>query len=276
VTSLSRNLSAGVRDLVATGEIGDRGDGRLLLSGRALDLVRWIDARLEALAIADGARPLRVPATIARATLDRAGHLEAFPRLAAALVSTPSRGEFLLAPAVCYHVYDRLAGSAADPPLTFTAVGTCVRQEAAGAVSLSRLWEFTMREVIFVGAAVWVRDARQRWMQRVTDLAVSLGLTGVMQPATDPFFTSEARGMSLIQQLKELKHEYRMDVGVGDAAVPIASFNLHEAYFGERFGIRAGEATAHSSCVAFGLERWLLAMVTRLGADGAAALTRGA
>jgi len=61
--------------------------------------------------------------------------------------------EALLSPAVCYHLYFALA----DKPLPngqviATAVGNCFRYESTNLNSIERLWNFTMREVIFVGA----------------------------------------------------------------------------------------------------------------------------
>ena len=51
----------------------------------------------------------------------------------------------------------------------------------------------------------------------------------------------------------------------------MASFNRHEDFFGSRFNIRqpTGES-AHTSCVAFGLERWVCAFFCQYGVDEAA------
>jgi hypothetical protein len=50
----------------------------------------------------------------------------------------------------------------------------------------------------------------------------------------------------------------------------IASFNLHEQFFAARFGItRQGNAPAFSGCVAFGIERWALALASRHGTSEA-------
>ncbi|PYO66587.1 MAG: hypothetical protein DMD69_13220 [Gemmatimonadetes bacterium] len=80
----------------------------------------------------------------------------------------------------------------------------------------------------------------------------------------------------MLQQLKALKHELILPLGRsrGSAA---ASFNNHETFFGEAFAIRlATGAPAASACVAFGVERWLLAFLVAHGPDAAgwAALNR--
>jgi hypothetical protein len=79
----------------------------------------------------------------------------------------------------------------------------------------------------------------------------------------------------LIQQLKNLKYELRMDAGVA-GRVAAASFNLHESFFAERFDIRLADGgPAASGCVAFGIERWMLACLAQLGLSRAIELTSG-
>jgi hypothetical protein len=163
--------------------------------------------------------------------------------------------------------------------LTVTLAQSCFRPGDRSAGSPGRLWEFTMREVVFVGPAGWVAERRDEWAVRVQQFAVSLGLRGSLEPAADPFFGSVGRGRRLLQQLKDLKYELCLDLGDGRTAV--ASFNLHEQFFGRRFAIDLGESTvgdglqtvpASSACAAFGLERWALAYLGQRGAAAARAL----
>ena len=64
-----------------------------------------------------------------------------------------------------------------------------------------------------------------------------------------------------------------MRVGTEDEIEAVASFNLHETFFGRRFGITAADGgPAWSGCVAFGLERWLLAVVAQGQLDHVEAL----
>jgi seryl-tRNA synthetase len=203
-----------------------------------------IDDRLAAMA---EAVELEFPPLIPRATLERAGYFEAFPDGA-----IPADGAQCFMPAVCYHCYARWAGERLAAPRLVTCVGRCRRNEYAPP---ERLREFTMREFVFAGPPDWVVEQRRTWMTRVEALARSLGLRPTLDLASDPFFGGDARGKQLIQQLKELKFELR----VGSMA--LASFNLHETHFTRRFDIAlAGGQVAHTGCVAFGLERWALAL----------------
>jgi hypothetical protein len=68
-----------------------------------------------------------------------------------------------------------------------------------------------------------------------------------------------------LQRIKGLKHELTLVFPDG-RSLAIASFNDHQRFFGEAFDIRlaSGEHAA-SGCVAFGIERWLLAILATHG-----------
>ena len=114
-------------------------------------------------------------------------------------------------------------------------------------------------------------------MHKISEFARSLGLRVELTRASDPFFgTSETRGRKLMQRLKELKFEMRAPIGIPAMKLAIASFNLHELFFAQRFGLRLQDGTeAYTGCVAFGLERWVLALVSELGLSGAFSLAEG-
>ena len=126
-----------------------------------------------------------------------------------------------------------------------------------------------MREVVFFGSAGFIREQRDAWKQRIFDLSVRLGLTAEVVAASDPFFGSETRGKRLLQQVKELKYELRVRRPSGKD-MPLASFNLHERFFTSKFDITINSGdTLHSGCVAFGLERWCMAMIEKHGVEEA-------
>jgi len=223
---------------------------------RDLDRVEaYVDEELQRLAVESGARPLEVPAGIRSDVLDRCGHFQAFPGLAVPTADT----DLYHAPAACYHVYPTLQGARLAADRTMTLVASCARNESRAGIEPGRLRHFRMREVVFVGAPGWVARQRDEWMQRAAAFAASLGLGGSVEAATDTFFGDPGRGRRLIQQLKTLKYELR--VNAGDAGtLALASFNLHETFFTSRFDIAMADgSTAASGCAAFGIERWALA-----------------
>jgi len=75
------------------------------------------------------------------------------------------------------------------------------------------------------------------------------------EPATDPFYLgSDSR--SLLSQLDPVKVEFVYTDGTA-----IASVNRHRNFFGERLGIDFGQKPAYSGCLAFGVERWVHALL---------------
>ena len=118
-----------------------------------------------------------------------------------------------------------------------------------------------MREIVCIGADGDVEEFRQRWMVTASAFAESLGLTTEIVAASDPFFAPTGRGKAALQRIKSLKHEMVVHFPDG-RPMAIASFNNHEHFFGEAFGISVESGgTAASACVAFGIERWLLAVL---------------
>lgn len=248
-------------------------DGRLALTGLAASLRAWLDARFRAMALADHATECHFPASIGRDTLARAGYFESFPDGATPIGSGP-RSDFFLTPAVCFHAYGLFADRTLERPLLLTAALPCFREadRRHAAAAVARLWEFTMREIVFIGPAQWVAAQHRHWMERTQTLAHELELAWTIAPATDSFYGELSRGQRLIQQLKRLKDEMRLTLGEGTVAA--ASFNLHETYFGQRFDLRLPDGSpAHSGCAAFGLERWALALLAQRG-DQARALLK--
>ena len=71
-----------------------------------------------------------------------------------------------------------------------------------------------------------------------------------------------------MQQAGALKHELQLAVDATGRSIAAASFNHHHDFFGTRFDIRLADGTpAHSGCIAFGLERWVLAILAQHGTD---------
>src|SRR5690606_3244470 len=132
---------------------------------------------------------------------------------------------------------------------------------------LERGWAFTMREVVCLGSAADIDVFSERMIQATVRLAEQLGLNAAVEVATDPFFAPTSRGKALLQRLRASKRELLLPLD-RESHIAAASFNVHGEFFGDSFkiGLRDG-STAHSACVAFGLERWLLAFLVTHGPD---------
>ena len=282
-----------VTELRARGELWEAAPGLVGLRGDVLALYERLErlaaeAARGASSAPDGAcEAWRAPAALALSTLARARYFESFPQWltlaahlrddaaslervarstepATAACEACGPADAALPPAVCYHVYAALAGRVLAQPVHVTLQGTCWRHEGDQLRPLARGWAFTMREAVCIGEAHDVATARDRGITVARALADALSLDARLEEATDPFFRPTARGRELAQRLKGLKQELRL--AVGDDTVAAASFNLHEGFFGDAFDIRLSDGSpAASGCVAFGLERWLLAFLAAHG-----------
>jgi seryl-tRNA synthetase len=172
----------------------------------------------------------------------------------------------LLAPSVCFHWYACLGGTTLDAQ-TITAVGRCFRYESANLSGLERLWDFSMREIVFAGPAEYVAARRRACIERSVALLERLGLAYEVTTATDPFFADVYAAQAAYQQGFELKYELLTPLPYAGRALAVGSINYHQDFFGRSFGIQAAAGAAHTGCLGFGLERLALAFLAQHGLD---------
>ena len=278
-----------VAELRARGELWDPAPGLTSLRGDSLRLYEALSREMQRVARTETIEEWSVPPAMPLETLARAEYFSSFPQWltgtahlcddADVLSSIAESGEAAqiaslamvptscaLQPAVCYHVYSALANTEVADFRCVGVTGTCWRREENYA-PLERAWSFTMREIVCIGAPAEVETFRQRGLGRALTLAQKLGIAARVATATDPFFAPSARGRMVLQRVKGLKHELLLPLGDG-RTVAAASFNNHERFFGDAFDIKLHDGTgAASACVAFGVERWLLAYLVAHGAD---------
>ncbi|HUQ82314.1 MAG TPA: aminoacyl--tRNA ligase-related protein [Gemmatimonadaceae bacterium] len=254
-----------VAALEERGDLVVTGPGQVALSGLALDVFDAVDGAVVRWAQSLGAAEHDYPAMIDREVLERAGKLGHSERSEESVASRA-----IGSPAVCYHAYPEWTGKALGPePTLLTARGRCYRDEA-GHVPLERLQQFTMREIIVLGARDQVEHVRRSLITQVSELVAALGLDASIDVAGDPFFAAGDEGRRLMQQAAALKHELQLAVDASGRSIAAASFNHHYDFFGTRFDIRLADGSpAHSGCVAFGLERWVLGVLAQHGTNDA-------
>ena len=165
---------------------------------------------------------------------------------------------FLLPSATCYGLLLSLAGQEVGAAFRLTAIGRCFRNEDHYD-GLRRLWGFHMREVLYLGAADGAREHLVASREFIESLAARLGVVLSDQPANDPFY-DRGGSRAKLMALDPVKYEF-----VAEDGTAIASVNRHRNFFGERLGITSDGTVAHSSCTAFGVERWVHAMLLAHG-----------
>jgi seryl-tRNA synthetase len=287
-------------DLVERGIAIQTGTGRVSLAQPAITLVETLDQLLRDIAVVRfGATEYRYPTLISLDAMQRSRYLAAFPQysmfvtrpradidsyrsLAAASAAAESGAsvggtildhcegvELVLPPTMCYHTFDQFAGAQlAAEGLAVTARGPSFRHESRYHRSLERLADFTIREVVFLGAPDFVGRARDQIRGAALELVDTIGLQAWCEVANDPFFAAPggaAQGSA--QRLLDLKHELRADVAPG-RSIAIGSFNLHYRSFGTAFGITtASGEVASTACAGFGLERLAYAFLCQFDTD---------
>lgn len=255
------------------------GHGLQVLSTGETALLRALDSVFEGWGIEVGAASMIMPALLPVESLARLDFYENFPHHA--LVVSPldldRRGsgygpavpafdteqlcpaELGLPSAACFAVYLHLAGQQLPDGATVTVLGRCFRREERYE-GLRRLLGFHMREVVALGSSAFVQAHLQRFSDRIAAFTAALDLQVRKDVATDPFYDRGGQ-RALLQKLAPVKHEFLVD----DLA--IASVNVHRNFFGERCSISLADtgAPVFTSCVAFGLERWLSVLRERFG-----------
>ena len=283
-------------ELIARGELSQEGPGMYTVGPLVTKLIDFFESKFLELADSFNAKPYRFPTLISAKQLDRVNYFHAFPHSLTfathlredldvienfaehahcdehGLVAPEDsfdQIEALLSPAVCYHLYFALA----DKPLPngkliATAVGSCFRYEAINLISLERMWNFTMREVIFVGPKEFVLDNRELARQRMRKTFEEIGLAYGVESANDPFFIGEFRKQAAFQSAFQLKYEIRAKLPFKNSSLAVGSYNYHQDFFGRHMNITLPDGSpTHTGCVAFGLERITYAFLAQYGFD---------
>ena len=274
------------------------GTGQVALCGVPLRLYKYFDRAFEEFGMEWNAAPVLTPTLIPSHTLSRCDYFRSFPqsltfashlredtqviddfraRHSAAddlddkTLTDMDTPEACLSPAVCYHVY-HLQQNATVPAegLAYGICGRCFRYESTNLSDLRRLWDFTMREIVFLGTRDGVLKHRERSIAMMSEFLDAHQLAGEIRTASDPFFISpDAVSKTYFQLSSESKFEVSLLLP-GDERTAVGSHNYHSDFFGRAFHTDvAGAGPMHSVCWAFGIERWVHAFLHQHGAEPA-------
>jgi hypothetical protein len=271
------------------------GAGRFGLGPLPLHLMEFFERRLKQLTSGRTVPERRFPSLIGAETLAKCRYFRSFPH-SLALVShlredleaierfaqnaqwegdrleipeqTLAPVTCVLSPAVCFHHYAWLENTADCPNQSITAMGKCFRYESGNLIGLERLWDFTMREIIWVGAAEHVQEQRSAHIAQCIELLDEWGLNYEIAGASDPFFIDDYSMQVLYQKAFDLKYEIVVQLPYRAKGLAVGSFNYHQDFFGRALNItRHGGDPVHTGCLAFGLERLVLAFLTQYGLE---------
>lgn len=174
--------------------------------------------------------------------------------------------EVVLASASCHPVYALCSGEVPEDGRRFEISGYCFRHEPS--VDPTRMQAFHMHEVVYVGTPEAAERHRDEGLKRGLAMLTDLGLDMTAVPANDPFFGRLGTVLAVGQLEEALKMEGVTPVCSIEKPTAIMSANCHRDHFGVPFNITTpGGMVAHSSCVAFGVDRITLALLHTHGLE---------
>ncbi len=288
----------GVNDgLVERGWMHDYGKGQVAYSGPVLKLAQLINEKAgELYKKAYNATDGHFPAMIDADTLHKCGYFDSHPNAVTFVgnviedfdaieefrrANSCSEGALLpqpehihidgmcLNPAACFPCYPTLKGKTYLTGECFTWMGRVFRYESRNINGLDRLYEFNVRELVFVGTEEYVRECRAKALPIVEEMATFFDIDCQVQTATDPFFATVSAAKKFWQAAQEVKNEIKIPALGNDGSTKMlacGSINLHGNFFGKRFEFYcANGEPAQTGCVGLGIERWVLAAFTQHG-----------
>jgi seryl-tRNA synthetase len=272
------------------------GMGQVALEAVPLQLFRYFDRSFENFGLPWKARPLMTPTLISDRVLALCDYFRSFPQyvtfashlreevevidsfrarhntlseIDGGALADMARPEACLSPAVCYHVYNlNRDRTVPDFGITYGICGKCFRFESSNISDMRRLWDFTMREVVFLGARTPLLEAREKSIEMMAAFLREHRLAGEIRTASDPFFIApDAISKTYFQLTADSKYEVSLLLPNGERTA-VGSHNYHSDFFGRAFhtDVESG-GPMHSVCVAFGLERWVYAFMLQHGTD---------
>ena len=235
-------------------------------------LMNIIDNKFRDEAKIIGASEYHIPALINHEVLKRCGYFSSFPQhLTIASYINPknywkvAEGNIItneiailsdqyFTPAACLHIYPMLENEEIDKKI-ITTKARVYRYENSNFNGNTRLWDFTVREIVFIGNKDFVTEKLQYMKERAQEYATDIGLPAKIISATDNFYPAKK---NTIKQKLQISNslKYELVVSIDDNEVAIASFNYHDLHFSKPFNFdNCGKIV--TGCVGYGLERWV-------------------
>jgi seryl-tRNA synthetase len=285
--------------LVGCPDVQVLGRGLTGLNGDLLRLFRFFEREFQELAAGFGAEENQYPAMIPAEILAEVGYFHHFPQhvtfcsrlpdslpvLESVSRSVEANGgaltgevsdlladpEHALTPGVCLPCYRQLRDAVleAGEVRTLTMQNHVFRYEGTRFRPLARGWDFTVRDIVFFGDYEAMQRLRNEVMDRTLELCRELDLEVTVELANDPFFLDASRDKALAQRMGEVKYELLFPLPWRGESLAAASFNLHRNFYTSVYNTRQGDRLAESSCMGFGLDRWLYGFLSQKGLDPA-------
>lgn len=275
------------QQLITAGLLYDAGSpGVYGYSATYQRIVAALDRRIAELG-AGSFESVHFPPVLVRSTFDRTGYLQSFPdlmgsihvfrggdrehrELTARYEQSDAWAELLepagvvLSSAACHSLYPLCRGQLPAEGRFLEIENWCFRHEPS--VDPARMVAFRMHELVYVGDPDGAQAHRDSMLADGIQLLANLGLPMEAVPANDPFFGRVGNILAAAQIDENLKIEGVTPICSEERPTAIISGNCARDHFGDPFEIQTPDGqVAHSSCVAFGIDRITLALLHRHG-----------
>lgn len=170
--------------------------------------------------------------------------------------------DYSLLPATCYKVYLGLIGQDLSAERIESCIARCFRHEDK-ALDEYRAVNFTMKEYVYLGTPEGAQGHLTNGYAKLASIFDQLQIPIGCEVATDPFFDASS-SVAKLSALMPTKREMVFNTHA------VSSMNYHRNYFGEKFDIKCNAVPVHTSCVAFGIERWIAMFKEHFGTSGEA------
>ncbi|MBS5842956.1 MAG: hypothetical protein KIC77_05680 [Clostridiales bacterium] len=266
--------------LINKGWIFPQNDGQFIINEKFYEVMQLFDTAFFAWAKKDGAKEYFYPDFYTVSDLDNCDYIKQFHGHCMFTGTTTNDlfdiknlrfSKYINNPAICMHCYIQHRNTVIneEKPIVITAKGRCKRNERNGFISLERMLDFTMREIVFIGTKDFVLFKRQEYIERAKSLLETLHLEGNISLSNDPFFKKEDNIKAEFQRKFKLKYELNLKNYDNGHSVAVGSFNYHNYNFTKAYNIKMTNGNlAHTACIAFGLERIAYTYITQVGIDG--------
>ena len=248
------------------------GPGLFVLKGPLVKILDVINSEVLKITDSLNAERCEVPTLISWPNAVRSEYLDSFGNLALMMKTHEDQhGCFkgIACPSICYHYFSAMHNRSVDSNFCVTVKGSVTRNEKDEQDDLSRLTNFTVRDIVFYGSQDYVNQSLSIVKDKATQLLIDkFGLSFSVMTASDPFFGENKEEKSEAQLFAQSKYEFQAKLPFKDTTISIGSINNHGQIFYDRFNIKSGEPELRfSGCVGWGYERILFAILAQKGVD---------
>lgn len=168
----------------------------------------------------------------------------------------------VLNPAVCLHCYPLLKGkNIKNENRAYTLIGKSYRDESGNLDNTTRLKEFTMRELVYIGQKNNTEIIFEKCLEVMNMFGTVLNLSFNLMPANDIFFDDNIGKKTVFQKALNNKIELEVFDKTLELNVSVASTNRHGTHFSKGYNIQTEDELATSMCLAFGYDRILRILI---------------